>query len=440
MNRIALVCVDIDGTLVGSRGRVHEAVWQAASAARDSGIRIAICSGRPALGLALRYAAQLDADGWHSFQNGGSIVHPESGASRSVSLPPAVVPALIARARHSGRVLELYSDTDYTVESTNRRAVEHAALLDVPFRPRALELHRGTVVRAQWVVAHEQVDTVLADPHFGLEVSAATSPAMPDTSFIGLTPAGVNKGVAVRAIAAEYGVPLDQVMFVGDGGNDLAAMQLVGCAVATRNAEPAVRAVAHHVVGDVDAGGAAEAFRMAAAMAIRPYFAMTLYDIAVTTIDGTPDSMDSYRGKTLLVVNVASRCGMTPQYAGLEALWRKYRDDGLVVLGFPCDGFGHQEPGSEADIASFCSLTYDVTFPMFSKIDVNGPNTHPLYAFLKSAQPGVLGTEAIKWNFTKFLVDAGGTVRARYAPNEAPESFESEIAALLESGAAQRDA
>ncbi|HYW30211.1 MAG TPA: glutathione peroxidase [Gemmatimonas sp.] len=165
---------------------------------------------------------------------------------------------------------------------------------------------------------------------------------------------------------------------------------------------------------------------------------MTIYDIAVTTIDGTTSSMEAYRGKTLLIVNVASRCGMTPQYAGLEALWRKHREHGLVVLGFPCDGFGHQEPGTEAEIASFCSLTYDVTFPMFAKIEVNGPNTHPLYALLKSAQPGVLGTEGIKWNFTKFLVDAHGSVKERYAPNQSPESFEHEVAALLAVGATDR--
>ncbi|MES2523841.1 MAG: glutathione peroxidase [Gemmatimonadota bacterium] len=162
---------------------------------------------------------------------------------------------------------------------------------------------------------------------------------------------------------------------------------------------------------------------------------MNIYDIAVTTIDGTPSSMGEYRGKTLLIVNVASRCGMTPQYAGLEALWRKYRDRGLVVLGFPCDSFGHQEPGTEEEIASFCSLTYDVTFPMFSKIEVNGADTHPLFVLLKAAQPGVLGTEAIKWNFTKFLVDAHGTVRARFAPTDVPESFEAQIASALPTSA-----
>ncbi|HYW30213.1 MAG TPA: HAD-IIB family hydrolase [Gemmatimonas sp.] len=264
MTRIALVCLDIDGTLVGSTGEIDERVWAAAAAARDSGIRIAICSGRPALGVALQYAKRLDAGGWHSFQNGASIVHLDTGASHSVSLPPAVVPELIDRARRHGRILELYSDTDYTVESTAPRAVAHAALLGVPFVPRPLDSYTGPVVRAQWVVAHDEADAVLAESHFGLEVSHSSSPVMPDTSFVGVTPSGVNKAVAVRAIAAEYRVSLEAVMFVGDGGNDLAAMRVVGFAVATANAEPDVRDVARLVVSHVDDGGAAQALHIAA--------------------------------------------------------------------------------------------------------------------------------------------------------------------------------
>ncbi len=157
----------------------------------------------------------------------------------------------------------------------------------------------------------------------------------------------------------------------------------------------------------------------------------SLYDISVTTIDGTPQTMAAYRGTTLLVVNVASRCGFTPQYAGLEALYRKYKDRGFAVLGFPCNQFGAQEPGSEAEIASFCSTTYDVTFPMFAKVDVNGAGTHPLFALLKSARPGALGTEAIKWNFTKFLVSATGEVVKRYAPQTSPEDIDADVAAQL---------
>lgn len=157
----------------------------------------------------------------------------------------------------------------------------------------------------------------------------------------------------------------------------------------------------------------------------------TLYDIEVTAIAGEKQSLAAYRGKVLLIVNVASRCGFTPQYAGLEALWKKYRDRGLVVMGFPCNQFGAQEPGDEAEIAQFCRLTYDVSFPLFAKIDVNGSNTHPLFEYLKSAAPGLLGIEMIKWNFTKFLVDREGKVVSRYAPNTAPDELGADIEPLL---------
>lgn len=158
---------------------------------------------------------------------------------------------------------------------------------------------------------------------------------------------------------------------------------------------------------------------------------MNIYDVEVTTIDGTLQKMDMYRGKTLLIVNVASRCGFTPQYEGLQALYERYRDNEFVVLGFPCNQFGHQEPGDEAEIQSFCSLNYNVTFPMFAKIDVNGDDAHPLYRHLKSAKKGLLGTEAIKWNFTKFLVGPDGTAIKRYAPTDSPESIATDLAALL---------
>jgi glutathione peroxidase len=133
----------------------------------------------------------------------------------------------------------------------------------------------------------------------------------------------------------------------------------------------------------------------------------------------------------VLIVNTASKCGFTPQYTGLEALYRKYKDRGFVVLGFPCNQFGSQEPGNAEEIANFCSLTYDVDFPMMAKIDVNGPQTHPLYAYLKHAKKGLLGSEGIKWNFTKFLVDRTGDVKGRFAPTDTPESLEGAIEALL---------
>jgi glutathione peroxidase len=158
---------------------------------------------------------------------------------------------------------------------------------------------------------------------------------------------------------------------------------------------------------------------------------VSLYDIEVTSIDGKHLKMREYKDRVLLIVNVASKCGYTPQYAGLEALHRTYGKRGLAVLGFPCDQFGHQEPGTEADIQSFCSLTYDVTFPMFAKIDVNGPDAHPLYRHLKSARKGLLGTSAVKWNFTKFLVGRNGKVLRRYAPTDTPEKIESDLIPLL---------
>lgn len=157
----------------------------------------------------------------------------------------------------------------------------------------------------------------------------------------------------------------------------------------------------------------------------------TAYGFSAVDIDGQPRSLETYRGQVLLIVNVASQCGYTPQYTGLERLWRTYRDRGFAVLGFPCDQFGHQEPGDEAQIRAFCSLQYDVTFPMFAKVDVNGVDAHPLWTWLKRERPGLLGTEAIKWNFTKFLVGRNGRVLRRYAPGDAPESIEGDIEAAL---------
>ncbi len=159
---------------------------------------------------------------------------------------------------------------------------------------------------------------------------------------------------------------------------------------------------------------------------------MSVYDFQVKAISGETQSLDAYRGQVLLVVNVASQCGFTPQYTGLETLYREFKDRGFAVLGFPCNQFGGQEPGDEAEIKQFCSLKYDVTFPLFAKVDVNGPSTAPLYQYLKSERAGLLGTEAIKWNFTKFLVDRAGNVVKRYAPTTAPESIAKDIEPLLD--------
>jgi glutathione peroxidase len=157
----------------------------------------------------------------------------------------------------------------------------------------------------------------------------------------------------------------------------------------------------------------------------------SVYDFNAKTIDGDEQALAAYKGKALLIVNVASKCGFTPQYKGLETLYEKFRDQGLVVLGFPCDQFGHQEPGDEEEIKSFCSLTYDVQFPMFAKVDVNGANAHPLYKYLKHEAKGLLGSEAVKWNFTKFLVDKDGNVVRRFAPTDTPQGIEKDVAAAL---------
>lgn len=159
--------------------------------------------------------------------------------------------------------------------------------------------------------------------------------------------------------------------------------------------------------------------------------AMTLYDITATTWDGKPVAMERFRGQVLLIVNVASQCGFTPQYAGLEALYRQYAGRGFAVLAFPCNQFGRQEPAGNSAIQQFCQENYAVTFPLFEKVDVNGSRAHPLFAYLKSQRPGWLGLQAIRWNFTKFLVDRSGHVVARFPPTTTPASIDARIAALL---------
>ena len=156
-----------------------------------------------------------------------------------------------------------------------------------------------------------------------------------------------------------------------------------------------------------------------------------LYTIPVPATDGKQTTLEDYKGKVLLIVNTASKCGFTPQYKGLEELHRKYKDRGLVVLGFPCNQFGQQEPGSDSDIQEFCTLNYGVSFPVYAKLDVNGSNAHPLFSHLKQAAPGILGTEGIKWNFTKFLVNREGDVVSRYAPKDKPQDLAADIEKLL---------
>ncbi|PIB92086.1 glutathione peroxidase [Caulobacter sp. FWC2] len=158
---------------------------------------------------------------------------------------------------------------------------------------------------------------------------------------------------------------------------------------------------------------------------------MSVYDYSAKTLDGQDVGLADYRGQVLLIVNTASKCGFTPQYEGLEALYKAHKDRGFTVLAFPCNQFGAQEPGNAEEIANFCSLTYDVTFPVMSKIDVNGADAHPLYRYLKKEQKGLLGTEAIKWNFTKFLIGKDGEVVERFAPTVKPEDLKVAVEALL---------
>ena len=161
----------------------------------------------------------------------------------------------------------------------------------------------------------------------------------------------------------------------------------------------------------------------------------SVYDFSAKAIDGSERALAGYRGKVLLIVNVASQCGFTPQYAGLEGLYDRHKAQGFEVLGFPCNQIGGQEPGSETEIAQFCETRFGVQFPMFAKIEVNGEHTHPLYGWLKSSQPGILGSEAIKWNFTKFLVGRDGKVIKRYAPTSTPDSIEADVVKALQAPA-----
>ncbi len=160
----------------------------------------------------------------------------------------------------------------------------------------------------------------------------------------------------------------------------------------------------------------------------------SVYDFEAQTINGEPVKLDQYRGKVLLIVNTASKCGFTPQFEGLEKLWKDLGPKGLAIVGFPCNQFGGQDPGDNSEIASFCQLNYGVSFPMMAKIDVNGPNAHPLYQYLVKEAPGILGTKSIKWNFTKFLIGRDGRVLGRYAPTDTPKGLIADIDKALAAG------
>ena len=242
---------------------MNERVWPAVDEARAAGIAVAVCSGRPGFGVTRALAARVDPAGWHCFQNGASVVHLGSGQSRSATLAPETVSMLVERARRVGRPLELYSDDDYVTECDVEILRRHAGFLGVPFAPRAYEALRGSAVRGQWVLKHDDAPMVLAEPHPELEVSPSLAPAMPDGVFVNLTRTGVDKGYAVRLIAAECGVELEEVMYVGNGFNDTPALRIVGRPVAMGNAEDVARELAWRSVGNVDEGGLADALELA---------------------------------------------------------------------------------------------------------------------------------------------------------------------------------
>lgn len=262
---VRLLCLDVDGTLVGSTGEVHPAVWRAAERARDAGLLITMCSGRPGFGVTRDIAERLGPAAWHCFQNGASVLHLGTGDAMSSYLPPESVAMLVARARADHRILELYSDDDYVCESAHDLARRHAGLLGMRFEPRPFESLHGTVVRAQWIVTHDEAEAVIAEPHPGIEVSPSLAPLMPEARFINLTREGVDKATAVRLVSEAYGVPLAQVMYVGDGRNDAPALRIVGVPIAMANAEPEALELAVRLVGHVDEGGAAEAIELALA-------------------------------------------------------------------------------------------------------------------------------------------------------------------------------
>ncbi|WP_424949218.1 Cof-type HAD-IIB family hydrolase [Deinococcus sp.] len=260
---LGLTCIDVDGTLVGSSNEVLPQVWAAAERAVAAGMHLCLSTGRPAFGKARGYAERLDPRGWHIFQNGASVVNVATGESLSEGLPRDLLLQLVATSRRLGRILEVYTDREYAVESANRRAVDHAALLGVPYERRDLLSLPGQVVRAQWVIPIEDQAALMAEPHPGLNLHPAGSPAMPETMFVSVTREGVSKASAVQTVAHRYGLELAGVMMVGDGENDVSAMRVVGHPVAMGNAQPGAVAASRYRVGDVNAAGLAEALDLA---------------------------------------------------------------------------------------------------------------------------------------------------------------------------------
>jgi Cof subfamily protein (haloacid dehalogenase superfamily) len=260
---LGLVCLDVDGTLVGHSGSPTDGVWAAADRARADGIHLAICTARLGSGSAWDWATRLDPDGWHMFQTGASIMHTNTGATRSTPLPTSAVREGAAIAAERGWVFEVYSDTDYIVDDAAPVAVAHAGLLGMPFVQRGLVDLAGTPLRIQYIVTDADVDQACLLVPAGCVASSATSPIIPGYHFVSITDAAVSKASGVRALADILGLSLDQVMMVGDGQNDVSALQVAGHPVAMGNGHADAKAVAKHIVADVEHDGVAEALDLA---------------------------------------------------------------------------------------------------------------------------------------------------------------------------------
>lgn len=262
---IHLVCLDVDGTLVGPSGQPTDGVWAAAERARTAGIHLAMCTARIAIGGAWSWATRLDPDGWHMFQTGASIVHTATRETHSTVLPTGALATITATAAERGWILEVYSDFDYIVDDDHAAAVDHAALLGVPFVRRALAELDGTPVRAQFIVSDTDVDAAVAAAPSGCTASAATSPLMAGWNFVSVTADTVSKASGIGVLAGLLGLTIEQVMMVGDGQNDVSALSVAGFAVAMGNAHPDAIAVSRLVVADVEHDGVAEALDLAIA-------------------------------------------------------------------------------------------------------------------------------------------------------------------------------
>jgi Cof subfamily protein (haloacid dehalogenase superfamily) len=260
---LGLVCLDVDGTLVGHSGSPTEGVWRAAQTARAAGIHLALCTARPAIGLAWEWASRLDPEGWHMFQTGASLMHTGTRATESAALPPGAAATCASIADSKGWVLECYSDSDYIVDNDSDTAVAHAGLMGLPFKRRSLDSLSGVVLRVQFVVSDADLAAAEASIPTLCVSSAATSPIMPGVNFLSVTHQSVSKASGVQALAKLLGLDASQVMMVGDGQNDVSALQVVGHPVAMGNGHADAKAVAKYVVADVEHDGVAEALELA---------------------------------------------------------------------------------------------------------------------------------------------------------------------------------